>query len=80
MSTWPPQLDTAVLSPHGIFTVETKTLSKPPDKDATVVFKDGSLTVNGFTLERDPTQQAKTLGVMSAIIGRAFRKDAQWIM
>ena len=52
-------VDHVVISPHGIFTVETKTYSKPRGKDATVKVYDGVLTVNGHSPDRNPLEQAK---------------------
>lgn len=52
-------VDHVVFSPHGIFAIETKTLSKPNDRGATVRIDDGGIKVNGFSLDRDPISQAK---------------------
>lgn len=49
-------VDHVVIGPKGIFTIETKAISKRPgDK---VVYRDGRLLVGGHTPERDPVEQA----------------------
>lgn len=52
-------VDHVVVSPHGIFTVETKTFSKPKGKDATVKISGGKVFMNGYETERDMLTQAK---------------------
>jgi hypothetical protein len=49
-------LDHVVISPHGVYAIETKTLSKPWPKAAITVEGD-SLRVAGHLPDRDPIQQ-----------------------
>ncbi len=51
-------LDHVVISTHGIYVVETKTITKP-SADAKVVYDGERVTVAGFKPERDPVTQAK---------------------
>jgi len=52
-------VDHVIVGPAGIFTIETKTISKP-EKGETVVRYDGEkITVGGFTPDRDPLVQGK---------------------
>jgi hypothetical protein len=50
-------LDHVIISPHGIYAVETKTFSKPSPR-ATVVVEGDSLLVAGRRPDRDPIKQA----------------------
>ena len=50
-------LDHVVVSIHGIFVVETKTITKP-GPDAKVVYDGERVTVAGFAPDRDPVRQA----------------------
>ena len=52
-------VDHVVISPHGIFTVETKTFSKPMGKTATIKVQNGAIFINGHRTERDLITQAK---------------------
>lgn len=52
-------VDHVVVCPHGIFTVETKTISKPSRGDAKIRFDGTHLLVNGRSLDRDPVSQAQ---------------------
>ena len=52
-------VDHVLIGPAGIFTVETKTVSKPADGDATILFDGDTLRVAGFVPDRDPIVQAK---------------------
>ncbi|MDA0266175.1 MAG: nuclease-related domain-containing protein [Cyanobacteria bacterium] len=52
-------IDHLLISPHGIFTVETKTFRKPPKGKPTVYFDGETLVVKGKKLDRDPIVQAK---------------------
>lgn len=49
-------LDHVVVSPHGVYVVETKTITKPRP-DAQVVFDGQRVTVAGRSPERDPIRQ-----------------------
>lgn len=51
-------LDHVVISAHGIFVVETKTITKPT-ADAKVVYDGEHVTVAGFKPDRDPVAQAR---------------------
>lgn len=55
-------VDHVLVGPTGVFTVETKTLSKPARGKAEVRYDGQSLTVNGYTPDRDPVIQAKAQG------------------
>jgi hypothetical protein len=50
-------LDHVLISEHGIFVVETKTLKKPIKGEAKIVYDGTKVTVNGFEPERNPTVQ-----------------------
>ena len=52
-------VDHVVIGPHGVFTVETKTISKPLKGSAKVLYDGERLTVGGFSPERDPIAQAQ---------------------
>jgi hypothetical protein len=52
-------LDHVVISPHGIYAVETKTFSKPWPK-ATITVKKDHLLVAGQVPDRNPMEQAAT--------------------
>ncbi len=54
-------VDHVVISPQGIFAVETKTISKPiaKGKEAKVIFDGKKLLVDGIAMTRDPLTQAK---------------------
>ena len=49
-------VDHVVIGPHGIFTVETKTISKPLKGSAKVLYDHGG---GGFSPERDPIAQSQ---------------------
>ncbi len=51
-------IDHVLIGPTGIYTVETKTLSKPVAGDARISFDGSSLMVAGRPLDRDPIRQA----------------------
>lgn len=50
-------LDHVVISTHGIYVIETKTISKP-SADAKVVYDGERVTVAGHAPDRDPVKQA----------------------
>lgn len=52
-------LDHVVISQHGIFTVETKTISKPKNGKAVVRFDGSSILIGQYSPSRDPITQAK---------------------
>src|SRR3989344_3976341 len=50
-------IDHVVVSPHGIFTIETKTWNKK-SKDEVIKFDGERLFINGYSPERDPIKQS----------------------
>ncbi len=52
-------LDHVVIGPKGIFTIETKTISKPSKGEAKVKYDGNMVTILGFNPERNPITQAK---------------------
>lgn len=74
-------IDHVILSPHGIFTVETKTRSKPHQGDARVVYDGSRVLVNGRESDRDVVQQAESQAVwlrnlLRESTGKVFRVRA----
>lgn len=54
-------LDHIVLSPQGIFVIETKTFSKPQRGNPKVRFDGSKISVDGVRVDRDPINQAQAL-------------------
>ncbi len=54
-------IDHVVLSPHGIFVIETKTYSKPAKEQADAEYDGERLLVNGVEHDRDAVKQARAL-------------------
>lgn len=52
-------VDHLLIGPKGIFTIETKTLSKPERGECKISVMDGVIRANGRALDRDPLVQAK---------------------
>jgi hypothetical protein len=52
-------LDHVIVGPKGIFTIETKTISKPLRGRAVVHYDGEHLTINGYIPDRNPIVQAK---------------------
>jgi hypothetical protein len=52
-------IDHVLITPNGIFTIETKTRSKPAKGQAVISAKDGKLFANGMLIDRDPLTQAR---------------------
>ena len=52
-------LDHVVVGPKGIFTIETKTISKPAKGNAKIKYDGNMITILGFNPERNPIMQAK---------------------
>lgn len=52
-------IDHVIISPRGIFAVETKTWSKPADRKAVVDVKGDALVVDGNAPDRNPLHQVK---------------------
>ena len=51
-------IDHIVISQTGIYTIETKSLSKIPKDQSTLLFNGVNITLNGQPLDRDPVAQA----------------------
>lgn len=54
-------VDHVVVSPKGIFVIETKTHSKPKGPSATVRYDGNKIFVNGHAPSRDPIQQVQAI-------------------
>ena len=52
-------IDHVLLGTKGLFTIETKTISKPERGECKVRVVDGKVSANGHVLDRDPLVQAK---------------------
>ena len=52
-------LDHVIIGPKGIFTIETKTISKPIKGDEKIKYDGNIITIQGFRPERNPIMQAK---------------------
>jgi Nuclease-related domain len=52
-------IDHVLIGPQGVFTIETKTLSKPARGRCTITLEGGTLRANGRPLDRNPLIQAK---------------------
>ena len=52
-------LDHVIVGPKGVFTIETKTISKPKRGNAVVRYDGEQLTINGCIPDRNPVVQAK---------------------
>ncbi len=52
-------VDHVLIGPKGIYTIETKTLSKPRRGPCKVTVEDSLIRVNGRQMDRDPVVQAK---------------------
>ena len=52
-------IDHVLVGARGVFTIETKTLSKPHRGECKVRVSEGKITVNGVEMSRDPVKQAK---------------------
>jgi hypothetical protein len=52
-------VDHVLISPNGIYTIETKTLNKPIKGDAVISIKDDQLLANGKPFDRNPLIQAR---------------------
>jgi hypothetical protein len=52
-------VDHVVVSPHGIFVIETKTRSKPNGRKATVRYDGDKILVDGKAPSRDPIKQVR---------------------
>ena len=52
-------IDHVLIGPTGVYTIETKTVSKPAKGACEVVCEGETITVNGFTPDRNPVVQAR---------------------
>ena len=52
-------IDHVLIGPTGVYTIETKTISKPSKGQCEIVYDGETVSVNGFTPERNPIVQAK---------------------
>ncbi|MGD0283432.1 MAG: nuclease-related domain-containing protein [Dissulfurispiraceae bacterium] len=52
-------IDHVVIGPTGIFTIETKTVSKPLRGESRVSFDGDKISINGMSPDRDPLIQAR---------------------
>jgi hypothetical protein len=52
-------IDHVLIGPTGIYSIETKTISKPAKGACEVSYDGEKISVNGFTPDRDPIVQAK---------------------
>jgi hypothetical protein len=52
-------IDHLLIGPKGVFTIETKTISKPAKGRADIDYDGTQILVNGFKPDRDPVVQAK---------------------
>lgn len=54
-------VDHVLITPHGVFAIETKTFSKPPRANASVEFDGERISVDGFEPDRNPVAQARAV-------------------
>lgn len=52
-------LDHVLISPRGVYVIETKTLSKPMDRNARIVFDGSEIRIDGVALHSDYLAQAR---------------------
>jgi len=52
-------VDHVIIGPAGVFTIETKTISKPIRGETKIQFDGEHLQINGLTMDRNPVNQAK---------------------
>lgn len=70
-------VDHVVISPKGIYVIETKTYSKPNGREATVRYDGVKLTVDGKAPSRDPVKQIQAIAAwmrefLAESTGKAF--------
>ncbi len=72
-------IDHVLIGTRGIYTIETKTLSKPVRGDCKIVVDKGKVTVNGKELNRDPITQAKAQArwLYDFLAGSQFKQFVQ---
>ncbi len=71
-------VDHVLIGPAGVFTIETKTISKPAKGKAEITYDCKNVTIDGFTPDRDPITQGKTQahwlqGVLEECVGKRFK-------
>jgi hypothetical protein len=52
-------VDHVIIGPSGVFSIETKTLSKPTGRDARITYSERQLKADGRVFENDPIAQVK---------------------
>lgn len=52
-------VDHVIIGPAGLFTIETKTISKPMRGEVKIQFDGETIQINGQAMERNPVRQAK---------------------
>jgi len=70
-------VDHVLVTPRGIFAVETKTISKPGRGETKVLFDGETVLINGLAMDRDPIIQARASrdfirGILEQTTGRRF--------
>jgi hypothetical protein len=71
-------LDHVIVSPQGVFLIETKTYSKPIKGDARILIKDDQVLANGYVIDRNPLTQSRALArwladILIASTGKKFQ-------
>ena len=66
-------IDHVLIGPTGVYTVDTKTISKPTKGECKIVYDRESVSINGFTPNRDPIVGAKA---QADWIKKKFLKEA----
>ena len=52
-------IDHVIISPQGVFSIETKTISMPVGRKAIIRCQNGNVIVDGHPMDRNPIEQAK---------------------
>jgi hypothetical protein len=70
-------VDHVLIGPAGVFTVETKTISKPAKGKTEIEYDSEQVTINGYKPDRDPLVQGKAQahwlgGLLQETTGRRF--------
>jgi len=69
-------LDHVLIGPQGIFTIETKTISKPARGETKIQYDGQSVWIQGFKPDRDPIVQAKAqAGWLKELLKDSTGKD-----
>jgi hypothetical protein len=65
-------IDHVLIGPRGVFTIETKTVSKPARGECRIRVENQQVLVNGHVMDRDPLRQAKAqAGWLSNFLAQA---------